>query len=70
MHRDQVKVKPKKTQKHDALRQRNYRLKRQQILDRQREYLAKYMYRRKQKNTKNEPKDFQNRTPKARAMKN
>ena len=56
------------SQNHDAVRQRNYRLKRQQIKDRQREYLFKY--REKQKNTKTvEPKDFQNRTQKARAMK-
>ena len=55
MHRDQVKVKANKTQKHDALRQRNHRLKRQQIKGRQREYLAKYMYiySEKQNNTKN-----------------
>ena len=39
MHRDH-----KQTQKHDALRQRNYRLERQQIKDRQREYLAKCMH--------------------------
>ena len=54
------------SQNHDAVRQRNYRLKRQQLKDRQREYLFKY--REKQKNTKTvEPKDFQNRTQKARA---
>ena len=60
MHRDQVKVKPNKTQKHDALRQRNYRLKRQQIKDRQREYLAKYMciYRENRRTQKMNPKTF------------
>ena len=50
------------------MRQIHYRLKRQHIKDRQREYLAKY--REKHENTKTvEPKDFQIRMQKARAMK-
>ena len=61
-------AKTNNTLKNMTVRQRNYRLKRQQIKDRQREYLAKY--REKQKNTKTvDPKDFQNMTQKARSMK-